>query len=270
MFPRVSRAFRAVRIRRRWRQVDIADRARVSRSEVSKAECGQIDGITIATLMRIADALEVHLDLVPRWQGGELDRLLDAKHAALAERVAAELARFAGWVLAPEVSFAIYRERGRIDILAWHPATRSLLIGELKTELSDMQDTLGTIDMKRRLAKEIARQRGWYPRSASVWLVISGNRTNRRRAAAHGTILRAAFPAPDGRQRLRRWLAAPVGTVAAMTFWPDTTTAGIRPGLAPIRRVRRSPGEGRSLVASVDGPGRNESPTRCGALLRDE
>lgn len=35
----------------------------------------------------------------------------------------------------PEVSFSIYGQRGVIDILAWHAATRSLLVIELKTEM---------------------------------------------------------------------------------------------------------------------------------------
>ena len=32
------------------------------------------------------------------------------------------------WIVEPEVSFSIYGERGVIDILAWHPTSRILLL----------------------------------------------------------------------------------------------------------------------------------------------
>jgi hypothetical protein len=35
--------------------------------------------------------------------------------------VARYLSWLPGWVFEPEVAFAIYRERGIVDILAWHP-----------------------------------------------------------------------------------------------------------------------------------------------------
>ena len=138
--------------------------------------------MTLGVLLRIAAALDIRITVIPRWRGGELDRLLDARHAALAERVATYLAGLPGWVLSPEVSFAFYAERGRIDILAWHPSTRSLLVIELKTEITDVQDTLGVLDMKRRHARRIAAERGWRAGSVSVWLVVAGTRTNRRQA----------------------------------------------------------------------------------------
>lgn len=212
-------------------------------------ERGQIDGLTLGLLVRIAAALEIRLDVVPRWRGGDLDRLLDAKHAAFGERVAAYMARVPGWVLAPEVSFAFYAERGRVDILAWHPVTRSLLVIELKTDIVDIQEMLGTLDTKRRLARKIAAERGWYPKSVSVWLIVAGSRTNRRRGAAHRTLLGAAFP--DGRQALRTWLAAPVGAVNAMSFWPSATGSSASQRIAPIRLVRRSAQAGRERARTA-------------------
>lgn len=243
MSARVPAAFRAVRIRRGWRQEDVARRAGVSRGAVSMVERGHIDGLTLGLLLRIAAALEIRLDVVPRWRGGDLDRLLDARHAALGEHVATYLAGVPGWALAPEVSFAIWAERGRVDILAWHPVTRSLLVVELKTEIVDVQEMLGTLDAKRRLAKKIAAERGWYPTSVSVWLVVAGSRTNRRRVAAHRTLLGAAFP--DRPRALRTWLTEPIRTVAAMSFWPTATGSSASQGIAPIRRVRRPSPVGR-------------------------
>ena len=49
-------------------------------------------------------------------------------------------------------------ERGVIDILAWHAATRTLLVIELKTEIVDINELMGTVDRKRRLAATVARE----------------------------------------------------------------------------------------------------------------
>jgi hypothetical protein len=99
----------------------------------------------------------MRVDLVGRWRAGDLDRLLNAGHSALHESVARY---FAGdhpaWTLAPEVSFSIYGERGVVDIVAWHPGRRALLIIELKTDIADVNELVGTVDRKRRLGRRIA------------------------------------------------------------------------------------------------------------------
>jgi len=84
----------------------------------------------------------------------------------------------------PEVSFSIWGERGVVDLLAWHPGRRALLVIELKTELVDVGEMLGTMDRKRRLASTIAAERGWDPATISAWIIIAGGRTNERRVAA--------------------------------------------------------------------------------------
>jgi hypothetical protein len=72
-----------------------------------------------------------------------------------------------------------------------------VLIVELKTEIADVQDTLGVLDMKRRHARKIAAERGSHAETVSVWLVVAGTRTNRRRVAEHRMLLGAAGTAPD-------------------------------------------------------------------------
>ena len=61
--------------------------------------------------------------------------MLAARHAALAEAVVADLVA-RGWAVRPEVTFSSWGERGSIDLLAYHPALRLLVI-DLKTELVD-------------------------------------------------------------------------------------------------------------------------------------
>lgn len=213
----IGRAIRAVRVRRGWRQVDVAQAAGVSQDLVSRLERGLIDGVTVRRLRAVVSALDIRLLMEARWQGAELDRLLGARHSALHEEVASWLAGIGGWQAAPEVSFAIYVERGVIDILAWHAATRSLLVIELKTELGDVQELVGTMDRKMRLARQIAWERGWEAATVSGWVVLAASRTNRRRVAAHATMLRAAWPA-DGRQ-LAAWIREPAGTLRALSAW---------------------------------------------------
>jgi transcriptional regulator with XRE-family HTH domain len=135
-------AIRTLRIRRSWRQTDLASAADVSRALISLIERGHSDRVALSTIRRVAMALEARAEIALRWRGGELDRLLDAGHAALVEAVIRQLQRAGGWVVAPEASFSIFGERGSIDVLAWYERRRLLMVIEVKTELSDIQDLL--------------------------------------------------------------------------------------------------------------------------------
>jgi hypothetical protein len=131
----------------------------------------------------------MRVEVIARWRGGELDRLRNVRHATLASAVAGYLLSL-GWQVSPEVSFAIYGERGWVDILAWHPPSRTLLVVEVTTELVDIHDTLGVLDRKARLAPKIAQERGWRPTSVAAWLVVADGSTKPsqalRAAAARG------------------------------------------------------------------------------------
>lgn len=233
---RIGSTIRTARIRKGWRQRDLATKSGVSRATISRMEGGHIGSLPLDLTRSVCLALEIRLDLVPRWRGGELDRMLSVRHSQLHESVARMLTTdFPEWVLAPEVSFAHFGERGVIDLLLWHPARRALLVIELKTDLVDVNELLGAMDRKRRLAMEVARQRGWAPAVVSAWIVVAGSRTTERRVAAHRTMLRAAYP--SGGRAMRAWLADPVGSIAALSMWPAAAAGGR--GLASKRRVRR-------------------------------
>lgn len=230
----IGRAIRAVRIKQHKRQIDVAQEAGVSQQTMSRVERGRLDEVTLPVLRRIVDAIGARIVLELRWQAADLDRLLGARHSAMHEAVARMFARLAGWEPVPEVSFAIYGERGVIDILAWHAPTRSLLVIELKTELADIQETLGTLDRKVRLARSIAKERGWDATTVSAWLVVAEGSTNRRRVAAHSTTFHAALP--DDGPAVRTWLGHPTGRVRALSFL--AAPAGARGGFAQQQRVR--------------------------------
>jgi transcriptional regulator with XRE-family HTH domain len=217
---RVGTALRSVRRRKGWSQEELARKARVTQSRVSRLERGHIGSMRLNDVRRVAAALDIRIDVYARWRAGDLDRLLNARHSELHELVARWFAdELPEWVLAPEVSFAIYGERGVIDILAWHEPTRSLLVIELKTAIADVNEPLGTAHRKRRLAAQVASDRGWDPRTVSQWLIVADTRTNRRRLDAHLTVIRNAFP--DGTWAIRRWLRRPKDTIAAVTVWAN-------------------------------------------------
>ena len=236
---RLGSAIRLARQTRGWRQVDLATQARVSQATVSRIERGHVASLSVGCLRDVSTALEIRLDLVPRWRGGDLDRLLNRAHSALHESVARTFRdSLRAWSLSPEVSFAFYGERGVIDILAWHAEARSVVVIELKTDIVDVNELLGTLDRKRRLAPKIAAERGWAPVSVSTWLIVLDSRTNRRRVAAHAAMLTSAMP--DGRSAVGRWLRDPVGSVHAISFWTDRHAEHARSPSRPIRRVRAS------------------------------
>jgi transcriptional regulator with XRE-family HTH domain len=244
---RIGRTVRAIRHRRGWRQSDLAAAADVSQASVSRFERGQWQGLRWGTICAIAGAAGVSLDLRAQWQGAELDRLLDAHHAALAAWFVAWL-QARGWLTAVEATYSRYGERGSIDVLAFHPATATLLVVEIKTVIADVQGLLRPLDVKLRLSRHVAAGFGWRPRWVVPCLVVAATRTNRRRVEAHA----ALFGRLDVRHHpARRWLAAPSGPLPSglLLFKAVTGMQRKNAGHAGRQRVRPA-----TRLPSVGGP----------------
>jgi transcriptional regulator with XRE-family HTH domain len=167
---------RALRRRRGWRQQDLADAGGMSRGVIARIEQGRAAKVTVETLDHVAATLGARVSCRLTWNGESLDRLLDADHAAIVEYVLGAL-RAQGSLVAPEVSFNIYGERGSVDVLAFHPSVRVVLVVEVKSVVPDVQLTLVTLDRKERLAPRIARERGWEGVAVARLLVIREDRT---------------------------------------------------------------------------------------------
>lgn len=173
-------------------------------------------GVSIGTVEKIVTALGAIVDVTVRWEGAELDRSIDAAHARLQDWVARELAAL-GWLVRVEVSFNHFGDRGRVDVLAYHPATRLLVIVEVKSALGDLQETLGRLDVKVRLGRTLAREAGWADCEAVVpLLAITDARSARRIVGAHAALF--AQYRLRGRQAVA-WLRRPVAPVPSGLLW---------------------------------------------------
>jgi len=241
-----GRLVRLARIRREWRQEDLARRAGVSRTSISRIERGHFGEVPLGLVRRVAAPLDIRVELSPRARSLDIDRVLNVRHSSLAAHLVQWFGRFGGWAIRPEVSFSEFGERGVIDLLCWHAASGSLLVVEIKTELLDFNELLGVLDRKERLATRVVSRFGWRPLVVSRCLLVADSSTNRRRAADHGALLRAALP-DDGRA-LVRWLREPGAPgVHALRFVPDVRPGHARSGFAGPMRVRARGPRSRSV-----------------------
>lgn len=235
---RIGRVLRLLRQRRGWRQVDLGARAGASQSAVSDMERGRIDRYTLRTIRQVLRAVDASVSMDPLWGGrGDLDRLLDADHARLTQ-VWADRHRRAGWDVWNEASYSIFGERGRIDQLAFHPTTGTLEVTEIKTGIWDVQDTLGRLDAKVRLAPRVAGQRGWRATRVVGALVVMDGTTVRRRLREHPDLF--ARYSVRGRA-VEAWVRDPWATaegLLALVSLPPTNQGRLR--RAGQRRVRPS------------------------------
>jgi transcriptional regulator with XRE-family HTH domain len=260
---RVGSGLRAVRIRRRLRQRDVASAAGVPRGVLTLIEHGRLDDVSFGQIRSVAKVLGVRFEGLMRWQGGDLDRLINSGHAQMHEAMARWFADLDGWVAIPEVSFAHFGERGVVDIVAWHATSRIVLIVELKTSIVDVNNLMSSMDVRSRRAWQIARDHGWEPTAVAMWVVVAPGRSNARILADHSTVMRAKFPA-DGRS-MRRWLSRPSGGLAALSFLPGARLGGLGPDRRSRRRVSlRSPSV-KSPTTSSDG----RPEPRIGVAFRD-
>lgn len=237
MFTNLERAVRFLRLRKGWSQRALGARSGVSREMISRAERGDLSGMTLGSIDRITAALGASVRVQVRWQGEQLDRLIDAAHAAIQDAVAESLTAM-GWVVRVEASFNHFGDRGRVDIAAYHPRLRILLVVEIKSVLGDLQETVGRLDVKVRLGAQIARELGWNRVDSVIpALVIGDSRAARRAVATHAALF--ARHNARGRSALA-WLRRPQEPLPTGLLWfarrPDSHQATVRRGQRAPKR----------------------------------
>lgn len=179
---RVGRLLRMLRLRRNWRQVDVAARARLSAAAIARHENGRMT--SLRALERHAGVFGLRLEVRLLGRAGDIGRLADQDHAALVEWLAGWL-RSHGFVVELEASFSEWGERGRVDLLAFHPPSTTMLVVEVKTLLVDLQELIGVLGVKERLAGTFAYRRGWKVQQVAVLLAVADGATNRTVVRAH-------------------------------------------------------------------------------------
>src|SRR5688572_803548 len=75
---RLGSAIRLVRVRRGWRQADLALRSGVGQATISRIERGHLGTLSLDRLRAVAATLDIRVDVLGRWRAGDLDRLLNA------------------------------------------------------------------------------------------------------------------------------------------------------------------------------------------------
>lgn len=234
---RIGRICRALRRRRSWRQIDLARRAGCSQKSVSDLERGHLAWFRVGLVRAVFAALDASFDGIVGWRAGDLDRLLDERHAATVEAVA-RLLLHTGWEVAPEVTYSEYGERGSIDLFAARADRQAIAVFEIKGDVTTIEETLRKHDEKTRLAadKLAVRRLGWRPRTVGRILVISEDRTARRRLAAHESTFGAAYPM--GSRDVRRWIREPAASCAGIWFLTPRGSGAGSQRRGGTRRVR--------------------------------
>lgn len=176
-----------------WSQARLAAAIRSSRSHVAAIELGRANP-SLEIIARLAVALGFELDLVlrpPIVVGDRRQR--DAVHARASGYVDRRLVGD-GWLTDREVEIVDGRWRGWIDLLAFDPRTGTLLVIEIKTRIDDLGAIERQLGWYARVARRLARSRGWEVRQVQVWLLVLASDEVEDALRADRDILERAFP----------------------------------------------------------------------------
>jgi transcriptional regulator with XRE-family HTH domain len=252
---RLGLAVRARRHQRGWRLVDLAAAAGIGATTCSMLERGQASKLTVHTARAIAAAVDLPLGWDIGWQRRDIDRLLDADHAVLCAAWSTRL-RAVGWEVRAEVSFNHYGDRGRIDLLAWRRDRRVVLVIEMKTVIRDVQDLLGALDVKARIAPLVAREIGWDPLRVVRAVFIAEGSSARRQVERFASLF---DPFAVRGHAAVRWLREPSTPASGLLLFTKLPDHGVndrrRAGRRRMRLRRARPrsigsGEGASTLDS--------------------
>jgi transcriptional regulator with XRE-family HTH domain len=174
-------------------QQTLADAVGVSRPYIAAIESGRANP-TLDLVVRIADRLGIEIDLVARKPLILGPPQHDLVHARCSGYVDRRLRR-AGWEVRREVEVVHGRSHGWIDVLAFDPRTRVLLIIEIKTRIDDLGAIERQLGWYERSAVALAHGFGWRPQRTAAWLIALASDDVDVGISVNADVLRSAFPA---------------------------------------------------------------------------
>jgi transcriptional regulator with XRE-family HTH domain len=189
----LARACREGRLALGLSQETVAHKVGVARSYIAAIEVGRANP-TLDVVVRLATALGYELDLrlrPPVIIGDRRQR--DLVHARCSGHVDRRL-RAAGFETAREVPIVDGRWRGWIDLLAFDRRTSTLLIIEIKTVIDDIGAVERQVGWYERVARRLARERGWAPRRVVTWLLVLATEQVETSLIDNREIIDRAFP----------------------------------------------------------------------------
>jgi transcriptional regulator with XRE-family HTH domain len=192
--PRVTlaRACRDGRLALGMSQSALAVKVGLAKSYIGAIELGRANP-SLDVIARLAAALGLQLDLAlrsPVIVGDRRQR--DAVHARCSGYVDRRL-RGAGWDTAREVALVDGRWRGWIDLLAFDPRTGTLIVIEIKTVIDDVGALERQVGWYERMARSVARDRGWQPRRVVTWLLVLASEQNEQAMTQNRDALDRSF-----------------------------------------------------------------------------
>lgn len=224
-----------------WTQRDLAAKAATSQATICRIEAGRSATLDLLVVGRVLKVLGIRLSLqVDARHLDDRRRQRDAVHARLNGFVARRLERL-GWLTATEVMLGDDVPRGWIDLLAFRPSDRTLLVDETKTDILDMGGLQRSCAFYEREALAAAHGLGWRPARVRLLVVALDTDVVHRRLADARDLVARVFPAPV--DATAAWLTDP--TRPAPRGWTlataDPATRGgvwLRPTLLGARRTR--------------------------------
>jgi len=179
-------------------QRDLAEALGIHRGHLANIEAGRVN-LSVDLMDRIASALGQRLDLTvhpPRIIS--VRPVHDTVHAWCSGYVARRLSG-AGWAVVREVDVSAGDARGWIDLLAFDPRTRTLVIVEIKTRLDDLGAVERQLGWYERHAMAAGGRYGWHPRRLHTWLIVLASEEVDRTLMTVRDAIGQSFPgrAPD-------------------------------------------------------------------------
>ena len=152
----------------------------------------------------------------------------------------------AGWIVRREVAIGTWERPGWVDILAFNPQTRLLLVIEVKTDLVDIGGLERQLGWYHREARSKCRDLGWEPLGVMATALVLATAANDDRIRANAVSLRQVFPLrwrdlmsviggaqPNG----AGWGLAMIDPRSRVRDWCRPTVADGRRSQAPYRHI---------------------------------